>query len=179
MSFANLLSLGETLGFPCFYWGYFGLPKAELLWGNQFTFFMAKIRMISVFLNRLGTDEKKAFLNLAHHMARVDGDLAKAEEIAIEQYCAEMQIEDSDFDAAGFNLTDTLNCFQSRESKKIALLEIMALVYADGVLAEKEESTLRSILEHFDISPALATVYKEWSKSILSLYVQGEALIRL
>ncbi len=72
-----------------------------------------------------------------------------------------------------------LEVFQEESHKKIALLEMMALVFSDGQLHQAEEKTLSEIVEHFGLNPNLAIVYKEWAKSILSLFIQGEALIHL
>ena len=55
----------------------------------------------------------------------------------------------------------------------------MALVYADGVVAQEEDNLIKTMISQFDLNPNLAIVYREWSKSILSLFVQGEALIHL
>jgi hypothetical protein len=55
----------------------------------------------------------------------------------------------------------------------------MALVYSDNILHEEEQKILDAMIKEFDLEPALAVVYSEWSKAILSLSVQGEALIRL
>ena len=132
-----------------------------------------------MFLNRLNLKEKDAFLNLAHHVAHSDNQFSREEEFVITKYCMEMQMDDVSYDASEFDLGKTLDCFESEGHRKIALLEIMALVYADDVLAVEEQSLIDQMIEHFDLNPHLAVVYCQWAKSILSLFVQGEALIHL
>lgn len=132
-----------------------------------------------MFLNRLTLEEKKAFLQLAHHIANIDEDFSKEERNIIDKYCMEMQIDDEDYDPGVFDLAAVLEVFQEESHKKIALLEMMALVFSDGQLHQAEEKTLSEIVEHFGLNPNLAIVYKEWAKSILSLFIQGEALIHL
>lgn len=132
-----------------------------------------------MFLNRLTLAEKEAFLQLAHHIAHIDDDFSKAERIIIDKYCMEMQVDDVDYDPEHFDLGAVLAVFQEESHKKIALLEVMALVFSDGKLHRAEESTLDEIVKHFGLNPNLAVVYKEWAKSILSLFIQGEALIHL
>ncbi len=51
-----------------------------------------------MFLNRLTLEEKKAFLQLAHHIANIDEDFSKEERNIIDKYCMEMQIDDEDYD---------------------------------------------------------------------------------
>ena len=130
-----------------------------------------------MFLNRLKKEEKKAFLQLAHHVARSDSDFSKEEELIIEKYCMEMQIENAPFNEASFDIYDTLDEFQSKNSKRIVLLELMALIYSDDFLHDGEREVLEKILEEFDLSYSLSIVYTEWAKTMLSLYKQGNALL--
>ncbi|MDW1821581.1 TerB family tellurite resistance protein [Vibrio sp. Vb1018] len=132
-----------------------------------------------MFLNRLSLKEKEAFLRLAHHVAHADNQVSKEEDLVITKYCMEMQMDDVSYDVTSFDLGETLNCFESDGNRKIALLEIMALIYADNILSVEEQSLIDQMIEHFELNPNLAIVYREWAKSILSLFVQGEALIHL
>jgi len=132
-----------------------------------------------MFLNRLEENEKVAFLNLAHHIARSDGDFSEDEREIIDVYCMEMQIEDIDYNESRFSLSDTLDTIKSKENQKVVLLEIMALIYSDDILHIEEQRILNSIIKQYAISDALAIVYAQWSKSILAITNQGQALIEL
>lgn len=124
-------------------------------------------------------NEKQAFLTLAHHVAHADSEFSVEEEVLIAKYCMEMQMDDIEYDEAKFDLVGVLNAFERDSHQKIALLELMALVYADGEVAKQEQQLLNDIIVHFGLNPNLAIVYREWSKNILSLFTQGEALIHL
>ena len=132
-----------------------------------------------MFLNKLNTDEKVAFLGLAHYIARVDGDFSEDEKETIMIYCFEMQMEDIKYIDSKFNLDDTLNKFHIKEHQNILLLEIIALVYADGEVHIKEKEILDMIMKTFNIREALFSVYVEWSKAILAISEQGQALIKI
>ena len=132
-----------------------------------------------MFLNRLTLNEKTNFLILAHHVAHADSDFSEEEELIVAKYCMEMQMDDVEYTPNHFNLENCLSSFGSEASKKIVLLEIMAMVFADSKLAKQEDLILNKIVKYFGLNPNLAVVYKEWAKSILSLFVQGEALIHL
>lgn len=132
-----------------------------------------------MFLNRLEKEEKIAFLELAHYVARSDSDFSISEEDIINNYCLEMQIENINFDKSSFDLYNTLGTIKNPRSQKVVLLEIMALIYSDNFLHEEERKVLEKILEEFNLSYQLATVYGEWAKVVLSMYVQGNALIEL
>lgn len=132
-----------------------------------------------MFLNRLSEEEKKAFLELAHHVARVDDNFHDQEQIIIDKYCMEMQMDDIEYDESSFDIENTLSIIKEESNKKIVLLEVMALVYSDNILHPAEEKVLNKIVTLFKLNPNLAIVYKEWAKSILSLFTQGEALIHI
>ena len=84
-----------------------------------------------------------------------------------------------EYDNSSFNLEKTLANIEQESSRKIILLEIMALVFSDGRLDPAENKIIDKIVTFFNLNPNLAIVYKEWSKSILALFIQGEALIHL
>jgi uncharacterized tellurite resistance protein B-like protein len=132
-----------------------------------------------MFLNRLKKKEKKAFLELAHHIARSDNDFSENQKTIIAKYCMEMQMEDIKYSAEKFDIYNTLEKIKSKRSRKIVLLEIMALIYSDDFLHEEERKVLEKVLEEFGLNYNLSIVYTQWAKTMLSLYMQGNALIEL
>jgi uncharacterized tellurite resistance protein B-like protein len=132
-----------------------------------------------MFLNRLEKEEKIAFLELAHYIARSDNDFSKLEENIINEYCIEMQIYNVNFDENLFDIDKTLSKISDKKSQKIVLLEVITLIYSDNYLHIGEQKVLDTIVEKFDIDKTLYVVYTEWAKSILALYIQGDALIEL
>lgn len=132
-----------------------------------------------MFLNRLKKKEKVAFLELAHHIAGSDSDFSEDQKSIITKYCMEMQIDDIKYDENKFDIYKTLSKIKGHASKKVVLLELMALIYADNFLHEEERIVLEKILEEFGLSYNLSVVYTEWAKTMLSLYKQGNALIDL
>ena len=132
-----------------------------------------------MFLIRLNPEEKVAFLELAHHIARSDKDFSNLQKEIINGYCVEMQISDIKYNDKDFNLETTLSKVNSSQSQKIILLEVMALIYSDGILHKEEKKILNTMIERFELNNAIVDVYKQWSKSILALTTQGEALLHI
>jgi len=132
-----------------------------------------------MFLNQLIKEEKIAFLELAHYIARSDNDFSDKQKEIIAIYCLEMQIEDIDYSEESYNLDTTLSKFTNSTNQKIALLEVMALVYSDNILHEEEKKILDTMIEKFNLNPILVDIYAEWTKSILAITAQGQALIEL
>ena len=77
------------------------------------------------------------------------------------------------------NVAELVSVFKSNTARRVLLLEIMAIVYANNEYHPEQQEIITFILEAYVLSPHLVTVYTEWAKSILSLYRQGEALINL
>ena len=78
-----------------------------------------------------------------------------------------------------FDLDKTLSKIKDKRSQKIVLLEIMALIYSDNHMHIEEKNVLDSIVKKFGLNETLSVVYGEWAKSILALFIQGNALIEL
>jgi len=132
-----------------------------------------------MFLNQLSQEEKGAFLELAHHIARSDHDFSEDQKSIIAKYCMEMQMENIEYDENTFDIYTTLDKVKNERSRKIVLLEIMALIYADDFLHEEERKVLEKILEEFGLNYNLSVVYTQWAKTMLNLYIQGNALVDL
>jgi len=132
-----------------------------------------------MFLNRLNSKEKVSFLELAHHVARSDGDFTKDEKSIVESYCFEMQIEDIEYNEENFKLSKVLAVFENKMSEKVLLLELMALVYSDNKVDCKEQEIIDTIVQSFAINSSLAKIYEEWTKTILSVSSQGALLLEV
>ncbi len=129
-----------------------------------------------MFLNMLNEEEKKAFLELAHTVAYADG-LDEKEEELIDMYARQMQIENSGYQKRP--LESILTVFKSRESKKIVLMEIFALIYSDDYYSAEEKEIIESAKTVFGISDTELKLIKEWAKAMLALSAQGRAIIAL
>jgi uncharacterized tellurite resistance protein B-like protein len=78
-----------------------------------------------------------------------------------------------------FDLNACLDLFVDAESKKILVLEILAMIYSNDEYHKEQQNVMEYILDYFDISSYLVTVYTEWAKTMISLQRQGNALIHL
>ncbi|BEG57192.1 hypothetical protein NHP21005_08800 [Helicobacter sp. NHP21005] len=137
-----------------------------------------------MFLGALNAEEKRAFLQIAHHFAWSNHDFSDAQRGVIATYCLEMQIEDITYEADQFDLKSTLGVFKQKEHQKIVLLETMALAMADRLthleaLHEGEKEVIDTMVKTFGLEPHLATIYADWTKAMLVLTNQGKNLIAL
>lgn len=132
-----------------------------------------------MFLSRLNKEEKVAFLELAYFMSKSDGDFSKQEQEMILTYCVEMDIANIQYKEKDFCIDRTLLKITSKQSQKIVLLELMALGYSDNILHHEEKKVLEKIIKNFELDMSLVDVYANWSKAMLALALQGEALINI
>jgi len=127
---------------------------------------------------KLEAKEKFAFLQLAHYLARIDGEYGQREQDVIEEYCVEMGIENSVmFDKEEFKLKETLNAFKSLKSKKIVVLELMILVHIDDKFDLKEVELTTEIINHFKLEDRELKNFSAWGKAVSALYEQGKNFI--
>ena len=129
-----------------------------------------------MFLMKLEENEKIAFMELARYIMKVNTSSGEKEQEILKAYAYEMNIDLHErFEFS--NIGDLLKNFKSKEHKKIVLLEIMALIYADEHIDEEEEKVIQLICNEFDIPRHEAKIYEEWTKAILALYKQGELFL--
>ena len=93
-----------------------------------------------MFLNRLAFVEKEAFISLAVKAAESNGCIADEEYQMIEDYCKEMGI--AFFDSKNLKpMEDVIRIYSEADdqNKRVAVLEIVGLMYADGGYDSKEK----------------------------------------
>ena len=132
-----------------------------------------------MFLNKLDTKSKEVFLQLAHHVARSDESFTDMQKSLIGGYLKEMNISDVEYNNETFSLSECIKNVTDKEYQKIILIEILAIVYTDNVMHPAEKEIIDTIVDTWNINSSLVVVYGEWSRSLLSLYIQVEALLDL
>ncbi|MEH6993628.1 hypothetical protein V7075_13095 [Neobacillus drentensis] len=120
-----------------------------------------------MFLTKLQQEEKEAFLELAYLMATIDGKFSVFENPVIVKYQKEMDLED--YKIKGLAIEDILQVFKEERSKHIVLIEILRIVYSDGIVHENEQDSIRLIKEHFGFDPNKYASFKDWIVGIKEL----------
>lgn len=121
-----------------------------------------------MFLKRLNQIEKEAFVSLAVKAAEANGQFADEEYQMIEEYCEEMGI--AFFDARNVKpMDDVIRVFADSEEqhKKIAVMEIIGLMYADGGYDTDEKAFVGKFADGIGVSQE--TVKK--SEDTLAKYI--------
>ena len=128
-------------------------------------------------LMKLKTPEKFAFLKLAHYVANIDGEFEREEQSVIEEYCAEMGIENIRPDFEKFNFEEILSQITTLKSQKIIILELMILVHSDDKFHRFEHEVIDRIAYFYNISKKDLDIFSQWGKTASALYTQGNLFI--
>jgi len=132
-----------------------------------------------MFLNRLDNSSNMKSSVQEEISTISDSSYVQIQKTLITQYLQEMNISDTDFNINQFELVDCIKKVTNKEYQKVILIELLGIIYNDGVITNIEKDLLDTIVDTWNINSSLVVVYAEWSKSLLSLYVQGEALLEL
>ena len=132
-----------------------------------------------MFLNRLDNNSKEVFLSLAYYISTVDSSYENVQNTLIAKYLQEMNVSDIEFKINGFTQVECVKKVTNKEYQKIILIELLGIINNDNIITSIEKDMLDTIVDTWNINSSLVVVYSEWSKNLLSLYVQGEALLEL
>lgn len=114
-------------------------------------------------------EEKEAFLSLAHIVAIADGSVGYAQQILINKYRAEIGI-DSQQSLQFKSITDACRVFNEQHTKKIVLMNLFYLAYADGYRNNQQKSVLDSIRHELSVNSAEVVRCEEEMKIVNSNY---------
>lgn len=105
-----------------------------------------------MYLSLLNGVEKTNFLSLAMGVASADGNFSEEEQVMIESYCYEMQME--------YNLScrvptqmaiDSLREESNENAKKIVVFELIGLALADNNFDKTEKKAIGDICKQFGV----------------------------
>lgn len=134
-----------------------------------------------MFLNRFSDVEKRGFLELALLAVRADEAITTEEVQFVEELRLGLGISEEDFVQhilADPNLDEAVGCFSHDEGRRLAFLELVALVYADGQYDPAESTFLRRVQQAFGLDEAAARSHHAWARRLTQLRTDALTLIR-
>lgn len=114
-----------------------------------------------MFLSTLDTEQKQAFLGLAHKFIAADGQLAPQEKVMLGAMKAEMGLP-VDAEVPVTDLSKLLQPFNSKAAKATALLEIIGLGYSDNEFHSEESAFVKHMAEGFKVSEDEILQMESW-----------------
>ncbi|WP_066250154.1 hypothetical protein [Neobacillus drentensis] len=122
-----------------------------------------------MFLAELQQEERKAFLELAALIAKIDGKISIFETSILIRYQKEMGLEN--YKLKGLAIDEILKVFKNERSKNIVLTELLQLIYSDGVFHNQESETIKFIKSYFGFDSSEYGSFKDWIVKIKELSV--------
>ncbi|RSK28805.1 TerB family tellurite resistance protein [Bacillus sp. HMF5848] len=130
-----------------------------------------------MFLGQLTEKEKVAFIQLAHFVAKIDGSVSDKEQEFIDLYIKEAALSEDHPISDSLQLHDILEAFVTTTSKNIALIEVLALIFSDGIYDDEERKLVKEIKQELGISSEKYEAYKAWIQRVNAVYAEGVTLI--
>ena len=129
-----------------------------------------------MWLASLTDQQSRVLLGLAHNVVVSDGLLDPNEELMLNQFKREMELS-PDTETDYVELDGIERIFDTMRSRRIALLNLIHISYADGALEIEEECLLRELATAFEIDEAQFALLENWVKRMLALEREAKAFL--
>ncbi len=98
-------------------------------------------------LNQLSENSKNLFLNLEVFLANVDGEYSESEDRIIRMHCKEMGLEIIQYNENVMleDIFKNINSEMTVKEKKIIFIELLAVVFIDGVYDDREKEFIENL----------------------------------
>lgn len=127
-----------------------------------------------MYLNRLTNGEKVAFYSLAHAVAAAHEGVSLEEKALLEAALHEMKISQP---PQVLSVAEAISLFESDETRRIALLELMLIATVDEDFDEAEQVVMAQIVEGFKFSESHIERSAAWAESLAALFRSGQRFI--
>ncbi len=127
-----------------------------------------------MWLSALRDEQRHALMRLAHNVVVSDGLLDPNEEGMMNEFRREMNLTSTE-ELEYMELEGIDQIFDSRQSRIIALLNLLKLSYADGAFEIEEECLLKQISQTFAVDDEEFMLLDNWVRRLTAL--EGEAQI--
>ena len=129
-----------------------------------------------MWLNDLTAEQRRSFLGLAYNVVVSDGLLDPNEELMMAAFRREMEL-DSGVQADYTDPAGVDEVFSDRRSRRIAMINLIHLSYADGAYEIEEECLLRELASKFGVEDSEFALLENWVKRLVSLEQEATALL--
>ena len=114
-----------------------------------------------MFLCNLNSEQKQAFLGLAHQFISADGQLMAQEQTMLNAMKAEMGLT-ADVEAPASDLSELLKPFDSKQARATALLALIGLGYSDNDFHSNESEMIARMADTFQVSKEEILQMESW-----------------
>ena len=128
-----------------------------------------------MWLSTLSDDQRMALMRLAHNVVVSDGLLDPNEEGMLNEFRREMELASTDVEY--LELEGIESIFGDRQSRVVAILNLLKLSYADGAFEIEEECLLKEICRSFDINDDELLLLDNWIRRLNALEEEAREIM--
>ncbi|MBK1679435.1 hypothetical protein [Rhodocyclus tenuis] len=128
-----------------------------------------------MYLNRLTNGEKVAFYSLAHAVAAAHEGISLEEKALLEATLHEMKIPQPQ---QILSVAEAVSRFESDETRRIALLELMLIAMIDDDFDDAEQTVMSEVLKGFNFNENHVERAAAWAESLAALFRSGQRFIQ-
>ena len=128
-----------------------------------------------MWLSTLSDDQRMALMRLAHNVVVSDGLLDPNEEGMLNEFRRVMELASTDVEY--LELEGIESIFGDRQSRVVAILNLLKLSYADGAFEIEEECLLKEICRSFDINDDEFLLLDNWIRRLNALEEEAREIM--
>ncbi len=129
-----------------------------------------------MWLNSLSDEQRKALFGLAHNVVVSDGLLDPNEELMMDEFKREMDLE-PELEPEYLELDGIERIFDTARARAIVLLNLLHLSYADGAFEVEEECLLREVASAFGVGDERFMHMCNWVRRLKALEAEARAFM--
>jgi tellurite resistance protein len=128
-----------------------------------------------MWLSSLSAVQREALMGLAHNVVVSDGLLDPNEEGMLDEFKQEMGLEHVNVEY--LELSGIEKVFDTRQSRVVALVNLLRLGYADGAFEIEEECLLREVCKAFQFPDEEFLLLDNWVRRLVALEDEARTLM--
>lgn len=128
-----------------------------------------------MWLSTLSDDQRMALMRLAHNVVVSDGLLDPNEEGMLNEFRREMELNSTEVEY--LELEGIESIFSDRQSRVVAILNLLKLSYADGAFEIEEECLLKEICRAFGIEDDEFLLLDNWVRRLNTLEEEAREIM--
>lgn len=129
-----------------------------------------------MFLREFSKEQQHALLTLVRAIVRADGMIDDREQHVLEHLVAEGAIP---IDFVDMPIDEASSLFIGASDRRAALLELVAVSWVDGQVADPETELLDCLADEWSIGPDERARMEDWVGRQIALYAEARAIVGL
>lgn len=130
-----------------------------------------------MFANRLTQEQRQGVLDLAANLASADNEVSEEELQYLIDFSKTFGLEYS-LDNHNLSIDDVVVVFDTRQSKIIALQELIKLSYKDGHFGREEQENVFALAQKFGLNnPEIILRIEKWVREGFNWVYEGEEML--